>query len=337
MASDPRVHKAVSAGLKLYGLNVSASRLTTGNHELYGKLEQEMGKFFDAESATLASNGYLPNLMVAQAVAGQFSHALIDERAHGSLADAAEMMRCEVLKFRHRDAADLERQIARLGKTKPLVLTDGMFAHDGALAPIRQYLAALPSGGMILLDDAHAAGVLGPEGQGSAAHAGVSTERIIRTITLSKAFGVYGGAVLGSARLRSAIMERSHIFVGNTPLPLPLANAAVESLRVVKADRRMRARLRQNIFRVRTRLPDGSHSLADSPGPIIAWTPRSASGADMLRRRLLAKGIHPPFIRYPGAPRGGFFRFAISSEHSRAQLDDLAEVLVEARASISNR
>ena len=100
-------------GLKRFGLNVSASRLTTGNHQLYEQLERRLASFFGAESATLASNGYAPNLMVAQALAGQFSHALIDERAHGCLADAAQLLDCPVLKFKHRDAADLARIVSK--------------------------------------------------------------------------------------------------------------------------------------------------------------------------------------------------------------------------------
>src|SRR5205823_9551281 len=113
-----------------------------------------------------------------------------------------------------------------------ILLTDGMFSHDGSAAPLPEYLKVLPQDAQILVDDAHGAGVLGQTGQGSLQHAGVSRRRIIQTITLSKAFGAYGGAILGTARLRRKILNRSQIFVGSTPLPLPLANAALEGIRI---------------------------------------------------------------------------------------------------------
>ena len=135
LASHPAVLKAATQGLKTFGLNVAASRKTTGNHELYEQLETRLVNFFSAESATLASNGYSPNLMAAQAIAGQYSHALIDERAHPSLLDASRMLDCPAIKFRHCDPADLARILKRLGNVKPIILTDGMFSHDGGIAP----------------------------------------------------------------------------------------------------------------------------------------------------------------------------------------------------------
>lgn len=327
LASHPQVLKATTDGVQRYGLNVSASRITTGNHALYGELEQRLAGFFGTESATLASNGYAPNLMVAQALAGQFSHALIDERAHGCLADAAHLLDCPVVKFRHRDATDVTSILQRIGHIRPLILTDGMFSHDGAIAPLKDYLAVLPRGGMILLDDAHGAGVLGKNGRGTAEHLGVPTARIIQTITLSKAFGVYGGAVLGPRELRSAIIAKSHLFSGNTPLPLPLANAALKSLAILKTDKKLRARLVHNTQFVKTELKKLSLAIPETPSPIIPIVPQSAKEADRLKKRLLAHNIYPSFIKYPGGPDSGYFRFAISSEHTQKQLENLVAAL----------
>ncbi len=329
MASHPQILKAAADGLKRFGLNVSASRLTTGNHQLYEQLERRLASFFGVESATLASNGYAPNLMVAQALAGQYSHALIDERAHGCLADAAQLLDCPVLKFKHRDAADLARIVQRLGNVKPMLLTDGMFSHDGSIAPLKEYLAALPGNAMVLLDDAHGAGVLGKSGRGSPEYSGVSRKRIIQTITLSKGFGVYGGAVLGPRELRSAIIARSRLFVGNTPLPLPLANAAIKSVAILRTNKNLRARLLRNTALVKNKLSASGFLVVDSPSPIIPFIPQNAKAAAQLKQRLLALAIHPPFIKYPGGPASGYFRFAISSEHTTKQLQDLIHVLLD--------
>src|SRR5258708_8974942 len=268
LSSHPQVLKALTTGLKQFGLNVAASRLTTGNHRLYELLEKKLARFFGVERALLASNGYLPNLMVAQALAGEFSHALIDERAHGSLVDAAQFLDCPIVKFKHRDAGDLARLVHRLGTVSPIVLTDGMFAHDGSVAPLKKYLAVLPAGAMILVDDAHGAGVLGKNGRGTPEHEGVSSRQIIQTITLSKAFGVYGGAVLGPAELKARILEGSRLFIGSTPLPLPLASAAMKSMAVLKSGRPFRARLVRNARYVPGKLRAGGVALPEKPRPV---------------------------------------------------------------------
>ncbi|HOX58447.1 MAG TPA: pyridoxal phosphate-dependent aminotransferase family protein [Candidatus Paceibacterota bacterium] len=328
LASHPRVAAALRQGLKKYGLNVAASRMTTGNHILYGELERELAAFFAAESALVVPSGYATNLVVAQTLAGSFSHALIDSTAHTSLSDAARLLDCPVLQFKSRDAEALAGTARRCGPgARLIVLTDGMFSGDGSAAPLAEYLKVLPKDALLLVDDAHGAGVLGRTGKGALEHAGVSRRRIIQTVTLSKAFGAYGGAILCTAAFRRNILDRSHMFIGSTPLPLPLAAAALAGVRILKADPGPRRRLADNAAYVKTALRNAGLPLAEAPGPIIRLLPRRRSDAIRLRRALLAAGIFPPFIKYPGGPPGGCFRFVISSEHSRPQLDALLKVL----------
>jgi glycine C-acetyltransferase/8-amino-7-oxononanoate synthase len=329
LASHPQVVAALSEGVEKYGLNVAASRLTTGNHKLYVELERRLAQFFDAPSALVVSSGYVTNLIVAQTLAGTFSHALVDEEAHPSLSDASRFLDCPVLRFRHRDPKNAERAVQRCGPgAKLILLTDGMFSRDGSAAPLAEYLQVLPKDALMLVDDAHGAGVLGPTGKGTLEHAGVDRARIIQTITLSKAFGVYGGAILGSKPLRKKILDRSQLFVGSTPPPLPLASAALESLRILETDATLRQRLLRNAARVKAALRKAGLDLADTPGPIIFIRPRRAADVARLSRRLLAADIYPPFLKYPNGPAGGYFRFVISSEHTRVQLHGLIGVLI---------
>ena len=326
LSSHPAVLAALGEGLEQFGLNVAASRKTTGNHPLYEKLEAALAAFFGVDAAVLVSNGYLANLVVAQALEGEVTHALIDERAHSSLFDAAALSGCPLLPFEHRDATDARRAARAAGRrAKLLLLTDGLFSHSGQVAPLGDYLRLLPQNTVLLVDDAHGAGTLGRLGRGTVEWLGVSDGRIIQTVTLSKAFGVYGGAVLGSRRLRDWIISRSRLFTGNTPLPLPLANAVLTALQVVRADTRMRRRLLFNTRYVKAALNNAGFPAPDGPGPIAPIEPLDTRHAESLRRRLLAHGIHPPLIRYSGGPASGYFRFAISSEHSAEQLDALTE------------
>jgi glycine C-acetyltransferase/8-amino-7-oxononanoate synthase len=334
LASHPQVLAALVAGAKQFSLSVAASRLTTGNHILYQRLEKVLAKFFRSEDAVLVSTGYLSDVIAAQALVRNFSHALIDERAHPALVDASRFLDCPVLQFRHRNPASLAQVVARCGPgSRVFLLTDGMFAHDGSVAPLKDYLKALPKDARILVDDAHGAGVLGANGRGSLEHSEVSRRRVIQTITLTKAFGTYGGAILGPASLRRSIVERSKAFVGSTPVPLPLAAATLESMKLLRTNPQWRRELRKNSDHVKTALRAAGYHLPETPGPIIPLPPLSKTATGLLRQRLLDTGIYPPFVQYPGGPQSGFFRFVISNQHTREQLDQLVEVLVYGLAS----
>jgi 7-keto-8-aminopelargonate synthetase-like enzyme len=328
LASHPQVTAALKTGLDRYGLNVAASRLTSGNHRLYQTLEKQLATFFMAETATLVPTGSASNLVAAQALAGNFSHALVDEQSHPSLADAARFLDCPILRFKHRDPEDAARAVRRCGpEARLILLTDGLFAREGTAAPLKDYLALLPKDGLVMVDDAHGAGVLGKSGRGTPEHSGVDRKRIVQNITLSKAFGTFGGAILGPARLRARVFERSALFIGSTPLPLPITNAALESVRVLKGNRQLRTRLNSNADYVKSALQRTGSSFKDKPGPIVTLGAMPAREIPRLERALLAADIFPSFIRYPGGPATGYFRFVISSEHTRSQLDRLIEVL----------
>jgi 7-keto-8-aminopelargonate synthetase-like enzyme len=324
LSSHPEVLRAVKEGLDRYGLNVAASRMTTGNHPLFTQLEKALAGFFGAPAALLAGNGYATNIIVVQALRDDFSHILMDEKTHLSQRDAVRFFAGPVLEFKHRDATDLARQLRGLrGKSRPLLLTDGLFSRDGEIAPLADYLKVLPAHGMVLLDDAHAAGLLGANGQGTVEYAGVPRRRIIQAVTLSKAFGCYGGAILCEAGLRAKLMCGSAMFAGSTPLPLPLAHAALRSMELLRSDPGLRCRLSHNVNYIKTALRAAGLSVPHTPAPVVSIVPRAKAEVARLRRRLLAHGVFPSFIRYPGGPVDGYFRFVVSSEHSQRQLDDL--------------
>jgi 7-keto-8-aminopelargonate synthetase-like enzyme len=259
---------------------------------------------------------------------GGFTHVLLDERAHPSLQDAASLLGCPVLSFRHRDPVHAAAILRQCGpKSVPLLLTDGMFSHDGSIAPIREYLELLSSKGIILMDEAHAAGILGKNGRGTLEHLGLPPERVIRTLALSKAFGVYGGVILCSEATRELVFTRSRMFTGHTPMPLPLAGAAVSSVLLLQKDPGMRERLARNTEFVKSELREAGLQLPDTPAPIVAYVPKTRGHAEKIKASLLKAGIYPSLIRYPGGPKQGYFRFVVSSEHTALQLTKLVRCL----------
>ncbi len=334
MASHPKVIAAVQKGIARFGLNVAASRMTTGNHRIYGELEQRLAGFFGYPAATLVSSGYSAPLTAAQALKGQFTHALIDERSHACLFDASSFLGCPLTKFAHRNPESL-RECLRAIRTKGgfLLLTDGHFSHDGSAAPLDQYLHLLPKGSALLVDDAHGAGVLGRTGRGAIELTGVSRGNIILTVTLSKAFGTYGGAILSTADFRDKILGSSTMFVGNTPLPLPLACGAHEAVKLLTP--RLIERLNANSELVKRELIEAGLPIKKTPGPIVALPPQSTDVNETVYAALLRAGIYPPLIRYLNTPKQGYFRFVISSQHSTAQLRNLIHVLIAHKAAFA--
>ena len=331
LASHPLVVAALNQGAKRYGVSVAASRMTSGNHPLYQQLEERLTQFFGAQSALLVGSGYLSNMVVAQALAGNFSHALIDERAHASLRDATRFLDCPVIQFNHLSQEDLRCCVGRCGPgAKIILLTDGLFAHNGAAAPLKDYLEALPPDALVLVDDAHAAGILGTNGKGSSEYAGIGRQRVIQTITLSKAFGTYGGAILGSKKLRHSILTRSSVFSGSTPVPLPVANAAITAVGLLKSDTSFAGRLRRNSAQAKAGFQRAGVELPKTPGPIVGLVPPNERAAQRLRRILLEAKVFPPEIVYPPSAADSYFRFVISSEHTRQQMHALQDALAKA-------
>ena len=327
LSSHPSILKAVRKSLDNYGLNVSASRKTTGNHRIYTQLEATTRKFFRADAAILTSSGYFTNIIAAQGVRGEVKHVLIDERAHGSLRDALVFLGCPVTEFAYLDAADLAKKIPRnVPRERVALLTDGMFSHSGAVPPLAEYRKVLGPRALLWVDDAHAAGILGKNGGGSVEVAGLDRRRVIQTITFSKAFGTYGGAILCDEAVAGSVIEKSCAVVGNTPLPLPLASATLESMELSTDTLRRRLFAKIEFF--------WKELGAAPPRPLTPIVSVAPENPGVLRRRLITAGVYPPLIHYPGGPKRGYFRFALASEHSAAQVKNLAAVLREFKSDL---
>jgi len=199
------------------GVSPTGSRSTTGNHEVYGRLEEKIAHFFDTASAAVLPDGYLSNIVLLQGIAGTYDVIFMDEKSHPSIVDAANMAAGtggkKVFRFAHRSPDHLRESIRKhLGNgLKPLVMTDGVFPFDGTMAPLRYYVDIVKEyDGRIVVDDAHAMAVTGAEGRGSWEEAGTGRERIYQTGTLSKGFGAYGGIIPGSRELMGGFTTVMH-------------------------------------------------------------------------------------------------------------------------------
>jgi 8-amino-7-oxononanoate synthase len=332
LASHPEVVTACRMEAERGGLSCAGSRITTGNHSLYERLEEELAAFLGTREATLCSGGYLSNAVALEALADDAWRFFLDSGAHVSLASPVRGYGPErVCSFRHSDPGDLMDQIRnglRPGE-RPLVLTDGVAPADGELAPLAEYWEAVRDrGGLLLVDDAHGIGTVGPRGQGAPRAAGLPASAFVQTGTLSKALGTFGGLVVGPAGLAAKVLERSQAFVGATPIPPPLAAAAIRSIEILRANPGMIDGLQERTARTRARLASMGFAVGSSPAPIVSVSHRDVAKNERLRLRLLEHGIYPPLIRdYPGSPPGGHFRFALSSAHTAQDVERLLEAV----------
>ena len=325
LSFHPAVLRAFNSTGSRFGLTVAASRRTTGNHLLYEQVEDAARRFFSVERAILVSNGYLTNIIAAQGLQGAFDRVFIDARAHSSLRDAASFLDCPKTEFAHRGPADLQEKIrATRPRGSIAVLTDGMFAQDGSVAPLAAYRKVAGSKATLWVDDAHAAGILGQQGGGSVELTGIGRRNVIQTITFSKAFGAYGGAILCDQPLARRIVSQSTALAGGTPLPLPLVAAVLAALKAHRKEPGHRKKLRRNLELFWNEIGLKPEVLV----PIISVTAKDSAA---LNRALLKAAIYPCFIDYGGGPFSPYFRFAISSEHTAEQIKKLARTLAASR------
>ena len=330
LAHHDAVVDAALAGIETHGLSAGASRTTTGETHIYRKLEASLATFASVQAATLMPEGYLANIAAMQAMRSmgprERTIALIDERSHQSQADAAQAAGLSVERYRHLDAHDAAARARSLGLDRVLLATDGVFAADGAVAPLDQLVEQIET--PILVDDCHGFGILGPRGRGTCEHFAVASPRVAITTTLAKTFGVYGGCILGSTQLATSVRTHASAFICTTPIPPALAHAVAAALEVHRCELDRVHRLRSNIEAVAQILAKhGLYTQQTVPTPIFAFALGNPEQTHALAHGLLEHNILVPAIGYPGGPAEVYCRLAVSSQHEPEHIDLLGDVL----------
>jgi glycine C-acetyltransferase/8-amino-7-oxononanoate synthase len=327
LQGDPRVNAAASEALAQYGLSTATSRGGYGEHPVYNELEKHACAFFGFERLLYFASGYMGASILVQADLHAHDHFFIDESAHFSLWDAAALSNRPTTPLKHLNPASLAEKLRTelQSGARPILLTDGLFPISGEIAPLLQYLELLrPLHGHLIVDDAHAVGVLGDTGRGSLAHFGIDDPACQSTATFNKALGGFGGFIYGKKKTLDRIEQNSRILIGSSPPPLPAAAASAEALRVIHESPKLLEDLRRNIHQARTGLNELGWDLPDSPSPILCLPGRTGVDLLKIRNELFAAGIAVEYVtNYPSTPAGGAIRLAIFASHSPAQIDRL--------------
>ncbi|MCG8396577.1 8-amino-7-oxononanoate synthase [Bacillus atrophaeus] len=326
LANDKRLISAAETALHHFGTGSSGSRLTTGNSIWHEKLEKKMAGFKRTEAALLFSSGYLANVGVLSSLPEKGDIILSDQLNHASIIDGCRLSKADTAIYRHIDMVDLEGKLKETQRyQRRFIVTDGVFSMDGTIVPLDQItLLAKRYNAFVIVDDAHATGVLGENGRGTSEHFGVCPDVVIGT--LSKAVGTEGGFAAGSAVFIDFLLNHARTFIFQTAIPPASCAAAYEALEIIERSNEKRQLLLSYIKKIKTALVEMGFVIKGDLTPIIPVVIGDAQKAVIFAKRLQEKGIYAPAIRPPTVAIGeSRIRLTVTADHSVREIDKLLE------------
>jgi 8-amino-7-oxononanoate synthase len=332
LAGDERLIQAAIAATQEYGTGSTGSRLLSGHRPLHRELEQAIAQLKQTEDAIVFSSGYLANLGTISALVGKRDLILTDQYNHSSLRAGALLSGATVLEYRHSDMSHLSQLLdqQRTHHRLCLLLTDSIFSMDGDLCPLPTLLdLADQFECMVLVDEAHATGVLGATGAGSVEQLGCTGRPLVQMGTLSKALGSLGGYVAGSADLIDFLRNRAASWIYTTGLSPADTAAALEAIAIVQHEPQRRAQLWQNITWLKTHLSPIPHSLflLPSASPILCLQTKDAQTVLHWGEKLTQTGLLVSAVRPPTVPTSRL-RITVMATHQPEHLQTLIDELL---------
>jgi 8-amino-7-oxononanoate synthase len=327
-------HRLLVAALKQsadeHGVGATAAHLVCGHRAPHAALEDALAEWTGRERALLFSTGYMANLGVISALLGAGDLCVQDKLNHACLLDGARLAGCTLKRYPHGDVDAANRQLANAGVGAAMLATDGVFSMDGDIAPLHELAAlAREQRATLLVDDAHGIGVLGADGAGSVAEAGLDSVDVpILMATLGKAVGTAGAFVAGSAALIDALMQFARTYVYTTAMPPALAAASLAAVGIARKDAWRREQLAMLVERFRTGALAMGVSLGQSRTPVQPILVGTAERAMALAAALEDDGLLAIAIRPPTVPPGGArLRITFTALHQAGDVDRLLQAL----------
>ncbi len=330
LAGDDRLVKAWQQGADKFGIGAGASHLVTGHHQAHHELELALAEFMGTESTLLFSTGYMANMAIASSLLGRHDSIFEDKMNHASLIDGARQTRARLHRYPHNDTKKLATELANCPDQKKLIMTDGVFSMDGDQADVETLTdLATKASAYLLVDDAHGIGVVGEQGRGSLAAAGLNINaNTLVMATLGKAFGVFGAFVAGSETMIETLIQFGRSYIYTTALPPAIATTLQVALKIVQAEQWRRDKLQDHIARFRQGAAQLGLALGPSSTPIQPLMFGSAASAVAASQKLRESGLLVTAIRPPTVPEGGArLRITFSADHEPQHIDQLLATL----------
>ncbi len=335
LADHPEVIAAAKEALDRWGFGLASVRFICGTQEIHKQLEAKISAFLGTEDTILYSSCFDANGGLFETLLGAEDAVISDELNHASVIDGIRLSKARRLRYRNRDMEDLEGQLrAASDARRRLIATDGVFSMDGYIAPLKEICdLADRYDAMVMVDDSHAVGFIGPTGRGTPELHGVTDRVDIVTGTLGKALGgASGGYTSGRREIVSLLRQRSRPYLFSNTIAPPIVAASLKVLDLLTTSDDLRARLRANTTLFRERMTALGFDILPGEHPIIPVMLGDAQKAGQLAERLLDKGIYVIAFSYPVVPHGkARIRTQVSAAHSEADLLRAATAFAEAR------
>ncbi len=339
LAADPRVKRAAKEAVETFGAGMTGSRCLNGTLELHMEVEKRLARFLRRDAALFYTSGYLANLGTISALAQRGDCVLYDRKAHSSIQDGAKLSYAEVKRFRHNDVKDLERKLESCGDAGKLVAVDGVYSMEGEIAPLPRIVQLCRKyGARLLVDDAHALGVLGRDGRGTGEHFGLEDQVDIIIGTASKALPAIGGFAVADQEvidyLRYGPANRPFLLAASPP---PAALAAVKAaLEILEEEPGLRRKLWGMTRRVLHSLKGMGFDTGHSQTPIVPIATGSIERTFAMWKRLTEEGFFVNVVIPPAVPLNGcIIRLALTAAHTDEQIDRVLAALERIGAELA--
>ncbi|MFB3814611.1 MAG: glycine C-acetyltransferase [Terriglobales bacterium] len=336
LTTHPKLREAALEATRKYGVGSGAVRTIAGTMTLHMQLEERIARFKNVEACVVFQSGFTANAGTVSAVLGKEDFIISDELNHASIIDGARLSRAKILVFRHKDIAHAEEQLASV-KDQPgrkLLITDGVFSMDGDIGPLPQLCdLAEKYGAIMMVDDAHASGVLGRNGRGTIDHFGVHGRVDIQVGTLSKAIGALGGYVCGTRDLIEFLYHRGRPFLFSTSHPPSVAATCIAAFDVLEREPERIEQLWKNTNFFKRELGNlgfniGGVTTPKSETPITPVITGEGRLAMEFSRELFKEGVMATGIAYPTVPEGkARIRTIVTATHTQDQLEQALETM----------
>src|SRR5712672_282516 len=340
LATDKRLRKASLEAVKKLGVGAGAVRTIAGTMQLHMQLEEQIAKFKNVEACVVFQSGFTANAGTVSAVLGKEDLIISDELNHASIIDGARLSRATIKVFKHKDVNDCERILQEHASFpgRKLIITDGVFSMDGDLAPLPELCTlAEKYDCTMMVDDAHASGVMGRNGRGTVDHFECHGRVHIQVGTLSKAIGAMGGYVCGSRELIDFLYRRARPFLystGHPPSVVATCQAAFTLLDSPVGEKLIK-KLWSNTKFFQRRMKKLGFSIGSSQTPITPIHVGEAAQAFEFSRRLYDAGVYAPPVGFPTVPEGkARLRAIVTATHKRADLEQASEIMAEVGRSL---
>ena len=324
LANDARLKKAAVEAVEKWGVGPGAVRTIAGTLSLHEQAERELANFKGAEAAMLIQSGFNANQAVIPSIVGKEDFIFSDELNHASIIDGCRLSGAKIIRWGHLDVKDLEEKLKTYTDARRrLIVTDGVFSMDGDVAPLDKIVELGEKyNALVMVDDAHGEGVLGPNGRGIVSHFKLEGKVDIDIGTMSKAFGVVGGYVAGNSTLIEYLKQKARPFLFSSAPTPPDVGAVLAAVKVLEENDELVKRLWDNADYFKQAMKDLGFDVGHSQTPITPVMLYDAKVSTEFSKKLFESGVFAQSIGYPTVPKGkARIRVMISASHSKEDLD----------------